>query len=293
MAGQHKNGLILAFFPSVSSQYDLKRRVEDAFAYIRASMADVPGLSSVHFAAGVVMENADYESLLLRAGCLCGLWKSSFADTVVFPSGDEDWALLGSGPDEASILVKEILIGVTNFFRGLSFFEKLKYNAVYNIAERADEKDPFRVWSAGCSTDEEACSLAMLFKEVLEELNVQRDIKIFATDVDTKAIEQADRGVENIINDVSSERLAKYFVKKGDQYTISKEIRRIIIFAPHNLLSDPPLWQAGSDQLPKCDDLFPAGAPEVPVCHFPHGPQEQWLSISRKERDCRGILQCI
>ena len=100
VVGQHKNGLILAFFPSVSSQYDLKRRIEDAFAYIRASMADVPGLNSVHFVAGVVMEdaeNADYESLLLRAGCLCGLWKSSFADTVVFPSGDEDWALLELG----------------------------------------------------------------------------------------------------------------------------------------------------------------------------------------------------
>ena len=102
--------------------------------------------------------------------------------------------------------------------------------------------EPIRVWSAGCSTGEEAYSIAILFHEVLEELNAQRDIKIFATDVDTKAIEQAGKGVfsENILDDVSSERLAKYFSKKNEQYHISKEIRRMIIFAPHNMLSDPP-----------------------------------------------------
>ncbi len=150
--------------------------------------------------------------------------------------------LLGENVDEANILVKEILIGVTNFFRDPSFFEKLKKKVICNIVERSGEKEPIRVWSAGCSTGEEAYSIAILFREVLDELNVHRDIKIFATDVDAKAIEQAGKGVytESIIDDVSSERLAKFFTKKNDQYTISKEIRRMIIFAPHNMLSDPP-----------------------------------------------------
>lgn len=150
--------------------------------------------------------------------------------------------MLENDAEEVQVLVKEILIGVTNFFRDPSFFEKLKYNVLYQIVENTNSKDPIRVWSAGCSTGEEAYSIAILFHEVLEEMNVQRDIKIFATDVDTKAIEQAGKGVfsENILDDVSSERLAKYFTKKNDQYHISKEIRRMIIFAPHNMLSDPP-----------------------------------------------------
>ncbi len=150
--------------------------------------------------------------------------------------------LIAAEEEEANTLVKEILIGVTNFFRDPEFFEKLKRDVIYNIVERAGEKDPIRIWSAGCSTGEEAYSIAILFKEVLEELNLQRDIKIFATDVDAKAIEQAGKGVfsESILDDVSSERLARFFTKKNDQYLISKEIRRMIIFAPHNMLSDPP-----------------------------------------------------
>ena len=150
--------------------------------------------------------------------------------------------LLGDNPEEVQTLAKEILIGVTNFFRDPAFFEKLKYNAIYKIVERAKEEEPIRVWSAGCSTGEEAYSIAILFREVMEELNVKRDVKIFATDVDSRAIEQAGKGVfsENIIDDVTPARLAKYFLKVGDQYQISKDIRRMIVFATHNMFSDPP-----------------------------------------------------
>ncbi len=150
--------------------------------------------------------------------------------------------LLEENPEEASVLVKEILIGVTNFFRDPEFFEKLKNNVIYGIVRRTEAKEPIRVWSAGCSTGEEAYSIAILFKEVMDELKVQRDVKIFATDVDSRAIEQAGKGVfsENIADDVSMERLARFFLKKNDQYYIAKEIRRMIIFAPHNMLSDPP-----------------------------------------------------
>ena len=150
--------------------------------------------------------------------------------------------LLGDSQEEVNTLVKEILIGVTNFFRDPAFFEKLKYNAIYKIVERAKEDEPIRVWSAGCSTGEEAYSIAILFQEVMDELQVKRDVKIFATDVDSRAIEQAGKGIfsENIIDDVTPERLAKFFLKVGDQYHISKSIRRMIVFATHNMFSDPP-----------------------------------------------------
>lgn len=150
--------------------------------------------------------------------------------------------LLGDSPEEVNILIKEILIGVTNFFRDTGFFEKLKYNAIYKILERTGEKDPIRVWSAGCSTGEEAYSIAILFREAMEELQIRRDVKIFATDVDSKAIEQASKGIysENIIDDVSADRLSKFFIKQNDQYQIARDIRRMIVFATHNMFSDPP-----------------------------------------------------
>ena len=108
--------------------------------------------------------------------------------------------------------------------------------------EHSKEDEPVRVWSAGCSTGEEAYSVAILFREAMDELQMRRDVKIFATDVDSRAIEQAGKGVfsENIIDDVTGDRLARFFVKQNDQYIISKEIRRMIIFATHNMFSDPP-----------------------------------------------------
>ena len=117
--------------------------------------------------------------------------------------------LLGDNQEEVNVLIKEILIGVTNFFRDSPFFEKLKYNAVYKILEHSKEDEPVRVWSAGCSTGEEAYSVAILFREAMDELQMRRDVKIFATDVDSRAIEQAGKGVfsENIIDDVTGDRL--------------------------------------------------------------------------------------
>ena len=150
--------------------------------------------------------------------------------------------MLESNDDEARVLGREILIGVTNFFRDAPYFEKLKHKAIYDIISRTSDLDTIRVWVAGCSTGEEAYSIAILFHEALEEQNLRREVKIFATDVDTKAVDTASKGLynESIIDDVSSDRLLKYFIKKGDQYRISKELRKMIVFAPHNMFTDPP-----------------------------------------------------
>lgn len=143
---------------------------------------------------------------------------------------------------EVSTLAKEILIGVTSFFRDPAFFEVLKSRVITSIVKNAEEREPIRVWSAGCSTGEEAYSVAILFREVMEELQIKRDVKIFATDIDVKAIEKAGKGVfgESIIEDVTPERLARFFVKREGTYHIIKDIRQMVIFAPHNMLSDPP-----------------------------------------------------
>ena len=198
---------------------------EETLSHIYTILKNASGIDFTYYKRSTILRRIERRMLVTHSATL-----TEFAH------------LLGDNAEEVQILAKEILIGVTNFFREPDFFEKLKYNAIYKIVEHAKEEEPIRVWSAGCSTGEEAYSIAILFREVMEELNVKRDVKIFATDVDSRAIEQAGKGTfsENIIDDITPARLAKYFLKVGDQYQISKEIRRMIVFATHNMFSDPP-----------------------------------------------------
>ena len=198
---------------------------EETLSHIYTILKNASGIDFTYYKRSTILRRIERRMLVTHTATL-----ADFA------------RLLGDSPEEVNILTREIFIGVTSFFRDPAFFEKLKYNAIYKIVERAKEDEPIRVWSAGCSTGEEAYSIAILFQEVMEEMQVKRDVKIFATDVDSRAIEQAGKGVfsENIVDDVTPDRLAKYFMKQGDQYHISKSIRRMIVFATHNMFSDPP-----------------------------------------------------
>jgi two-component system CheB/CheR fusion protein len=146
-------------------------------------------------------------------------------------------------PNEVKNLAKELLIGVTQFFRDQPAFELIETKVIPQIFKNQTIKKTFRVWSVGCSTGEEAYSLAILFKEYLEKNDLKDlEIKIFATDIDKKALEYASTGIysESMSADISKERLRKYFVKKGDTYQVTREIREMVIFAPHNIAKDPP-----------------------------------------------------
>ena len=149
---------------------------------------------------------------------------------------------LYEAPDEVRTLSKEVLIGVTNFFRDPDFFQQLKDKAIQNILLHSKNDEPIRVWVAGCSTGEEAYSIAILFCEVMETLKIKRSVKIFATDLDVEAVSVAGKGVysENIIDSVSPARLSHYFVRQNNTYTISRDIRKMIVFSPHNVFQDPP-----------------------------------------------------
>ena len=198
---------------------------EETLSHIYTILKNASGIDFTYYKRSTILRRIERRMLVTHTSTL-----AEFA------------RLLGDSPEEVSVLTREIFIGVTNFFRDPAFFEKLKYNAIYKIVEQAKENEPIRVWSAGCSTGEEAYSIAILFQEVMEELQVKRDVKIFATDVDSRALEQAGRGIysENIIDDITPDRLARYFLKVGDQYQVSKELRRMIVFATHNMFSDPP-----------------------------------------------------
>ncbi len=151
---------------------------------------------------------------------------------------------LQENPHEVELLYKELLIGVTNFFRDPGLFDFLKEKAIPQLLHDWPKGNPVRVWSPGCSTGEETYSLAIVLKECLEELKFQGGpaIQIFGTDLDKDAIDKARRGMfpAGIAADVSPERLARFFDHEDESYRIKKEVRDLVVFAPQNLLVDPP-----------------------------------------------------
>lgn len=150
-------------------------------------------------------------------------------------------AYLKSYPGEAAALYRELLIGVTSFFRDQEAFDRLSEDYLVD-ALKDDSGREIRLWVAGCSTGEEAYSLAILAREKMDELGLHKDIKIFATDIDRDAIHYAAAGVypESIAADLSPRLLAKYFHKRDDSFQIARSIREMVVFAQHNLVKDPP-----------------------------------------------------
>ena len=164
---------------------------------------------------------------------------------------------LAMNPEEAKTLSREVLIGVTSFFRDPEYFAVLKERTIAAILTKAQAhpEATIRVWVPGCSTGEEAYSVAILFLEAMEESGLRHDVKIFATDLDTESIATASRGVygENIAEDVSISRLSRFFTKKNSKYTVSHDLRKLIIFSPHNVFQDPPF---GRLDLISCRNLL-------------------------------------
>ena len=158
---------------------------------------------------------------------------------------DDYVRLLRSNPVELDLLFKELLIGVTSFFRDPDVWTALRTDALPALLARYPDGKALRAWVPACSTGEEAYSLAIVFREVLEQLkpDVRFTLQIYATDLDADAIEKARKGFypDNIAADVAPERLARFFVpEEGGGYRISKEIREMVVFAPQNVISDPP-----------------------------------------------------
>jgi len=145
-------------------------------------------------------------------------------------------------PLEVHLLFKEILIGVTNFFRDNNAFTFLREKLLYDLLKDKEENEVVRVWIPGCSTGEEAYSISIILIECMEDLNKQFIFQIFATDIDETTICIARKGIykKNIIKNVSSKRLQRFFSYNNGIYTVSKQIRDMIVFAPQNIIKDPP-----------------------------------------------------
>lgn len=145
-------------------------------------------------------------------------------------------------PAELHALLRDLLISVTNFFRDPDAFHALARDVVPRLFAHKGTGDQVRVWATACATGEEAYTLAILLCEHAARLDRPPAIQIFATDINEEAIATARTGTfpETIAADVSPERLKRFFTKEGQFYRISREVREMVLFAPHNILRDPP-----------------------------------------------------
>jgi chemotaxis methyl-accepting protein methylase len=186
---------------------------------------------------------------------------------------------LQANPQELDILFKELLIGVTSFFRDPAAWQQLAKRAIPALLSGRAAGGSLRAWVAGCSTGEEAYTLAIVLSEALKQRRPasQISVQIYATDLDKEAIDKARQGLfpESIAADVSSARLSRFFVKQEGGYRVNKEIRAMVVFAPQNLIMDPPFTKL---DILCCRNLLIYLTPELqkkifPLFHYSLNPR--------------------
>ena len=185
---------------------------------------------------------------------------------------------LSENPQETHLLFRELLIGVTSFFRDPEAWVSLKTQVLPAVFARLDGRTQLRAWVSACSSGEEAYSLAMVFKEALDAAEPRRmlTLQIYATDLDSEAIDIARRGVYplNIAADVAPDRLNRFFVQEEQGYRVSKDLREMVIFAQQNLIADPPFTKL---DILTCRNLLIYLTPELqaqllPLFHYSLNP---------------------
>lgn len=193
---------------------------------------------------------------------------------AAFDPGDEDryLALLKNDKREVDLLAKDLLINVTSFFRDPKVFAVLEQEIIPTLIRNHPPGRPLRIWVAGCSTGEEAYSLAILFRELIAAAAHDTALQIFASDVDAEAVDFAREGLypETIEANISAERLTRYFRKERQGYRVSPELRAAVVFTVQDLLIDPPFSRL---DLISCRNLLIYLLPEaqlkaISVFHF-------------------------
>ncbi|MBA4106562.1 MAG: chemotaxis protein CheR [Pirellula sp.] len=183
-------------------------------------------------------------------------------------------------PPELNALYKDLLIGVTRFFRDREAYERLEHDILPDLIAKAKPGQELRVWVAGCATGEEPYSLAILLHERLKQLDRPPSVKIFASDVHQSSLEFASAAIyeEEALAKVSPERLSRYFVRRGDRYQVSNELRQLVVFARHNVMKDAPFTKL---DLISCRNL---------LIYFQPPAQKKALSLFHFGLKTRGIL---
>jgi two-component system CheB/CheR fusion protein len=181
-------------------------------------------------------------------------------------------ARLEQAPEETGLLMKDLLISVTEFFRDPDSFDSLVAHLGPELIRGGAGRDPLRVWVPGCASGEEAYSVAILLKEHLEASGSSRRVQIFATDIDTAALMQARAGrySERAMRNVSPQRRSRFFAPDGAFHRVGKDLRDMCMFSIQNILRDPPF---SSLHVISCRNVFIYLQPElqrklVPLFHF-------------------------
>jgi two-component system CheB/CheR fusion protein len=179
---------------------------------------------------------------------------------------------LQSDGEERDKLYRDLLIGVTRFFRDAEAFQKLETDVLPSLIDALEPEEEFRAWVAGCATGEEAYSLAILIHEQFQRAGRTPKMRVFATDVHRASLETAGSGLysEASVADVSPERLEKYFVRKSDGFQASADLRKLVVFAPHDIVRDAPFTKL---DLVSCRNLLiylepPAQKRTISLFHF-------------------------
>jgi two-component system CheB/CheR fusion protein len=214
------------------------RAAEKALREILETLLARTGHDFSHYKRATVLRRIERRMLVNSASDL-----SSYRD------------LLEESPSEAASLLKDLLIGVTNFFRDREAWDALGREIVPRLFEEKRPGDKVRVWVAGCATGEEAYSVTMLLLEQAASLQRPPEIQVFATDIDEGAISVARAGFypAEVEEAVSPERLRRFFTEEGGGFRVNKEVRDLILFAKHSLIKDPPF---SSLDLVTCRNLF-------------------------------------
>lgn len=204
--------------------------------------------------------------------------------------------LLQHNPDEVTALYRDILINVTSFFRNPDAFEALKEKVFPRLLENRARDEAVRIWTLGCSTGQEAYSVAMAFTEFAEAQGSTVPLQIFATDLSGACIDTARAGIysKDIAQDVSPERLRRFFVEVDGHYRITRAIRDICVFSRHNMLADPPFSRL---DLVTCRNLLIYLEPVlqqkiVPTLHYALKPSGfLWLGTSETIGGFRNLFE--
>lgn len=209
------------------------------------------------------------------------------------PAGYEEH--LRRSPDEVEALFQDILISVTSFFRDPEAFEVLARDVFPRLIAACPPEEPVRLWVAGCSSGEEAYSLAMIFTECAEAAGGGARLQLFATDVNPRCVEKARAGwyPRSISREVEPERLRRFFTEEGGGYRVRKSLRERCIFSRHNLLTDPPFSRVDFISCRNLLIYFETVLQQrvMPVFHYALKPQGVlWLGSSESVGTARSLF---
>lgn len=187
---------------------------------------------------------------------------------------------IAQNPTELNQLYKDLMIGVTQFFRDREAFHCLAVNELPRLLTSLEDDQELRVWVAGCATGEEAYSLAIIIQEQLALLPRRPTVRIFATDAHRASLDVASAGIysEEALTSVSPQRREQFFLRKGDAYQVTPQLRKMILFAPHDILKDAPFTRL---DLISCRNL---------LIYLQPGAQKKALSLFHFGLKAGGVL---